>query len=444
MHPIVIIFVMILLCVFQFLFFQNKIGATGYCHPDEPFWISVSHRYFKKSFVERDFSPDFWQLSMNTFGSNTPHLAKYYIGAFIYFSGYHDNLYPEQIRKEVLSGKSDLLQKSRVASLIAGIACSSMVFLVFYYCFNFPVALLSWFLLVLHPIFFRFCQLCMLDIFALTTSMGFVFLSCFYVMSLAGNKSRLSQMLISFLLMFMMVSAIASKLSALIYAPAFFLFLCFFLLRYIRQNNLKTFMHIVSDRVFMNICRTLLLICILAPFLFIALNPFMYSKPFSRYHEFYPTKFHYLLNMNNIVRGLQEKFPDEALYTPLERMQGVMGNLMGSHGTCGQFFSNLLCRYADIFFMLAGVFYYLYWIRKCRHMRFFQLGLILYAYYFILIMLTLSVWTPLNWERFFMPGLIYVTGFEALGIYGGAKLLSTAIYAINKKGHPLNECPDTI
>lgn len=69
------------------LAYLPSLSSYDHFHRDEANWISISQFTFRAFVVDRDFQHQYWSLPLNTFGCYNPHIAKLLIGASLWIHG---------------------------------------------------------------------------------------------------------------------------------------------------------------------------------------------------------------------------------------------------------------------------------------------------------------------------------------------------------------------
>ncbi|MEJ5346692.1 MAG: phospholipid carrier-dependent glycosyltransferase [Chloroflexus sp.] len=350
------------------ILFSGSLDSYRVYHPDETFWIRSGQWTFQKMFIERDFSSIQWTKTytelFSHFGPRNPNLVKIIIGASLYWQGFTD--IPKVSWDWSLSTQANIdagnavprpeLSAGRYPIVLLTALTAGILFLIGF-CFSetfgwiYGLFIVGFFLS--HPLVEVLGKLAMLDIPAIFFSLVSVYCAWRGIHYRSGREafifgigSGLSSGL-----------AVSAKLNAgLVIISILIIGITNLYLRRTRNDILFILPNLI-----------------LPVLIFLVVNPQIW-------HDLL-TGIRVMLEHSQIIAARRSSRPNEALWTINDALRAFQARVFGDY------------------------FHLALWITGCLLMKANLKQNYPFVVYGFIVMAGVIAWTPLNWDRFYLPAV---------------------------------------
>jgi hypothetical protein len=402
------------LCIFIILESILLIGLSSLrCfHRDEVNWIRVSIYSFRTFFIDRDFFNEGWSKSFRSWGSYNPQVGKFIIGASLWLHRYRDFegvVHFEEYKHEDLEylieqgmgivPPPEELYAARLPIAILAAGTASLVFALATFAQRSALrgkgllgGVLASLFFFFHPLIQSFGRRAMLDIPALFFSTLAMALA---VMSGLAFIRRLRKrgLLLGIGTAIAVGLAISTKMNAVLIWPVVFLGAMGIASRHFERHGRASIR-------FLFVYAALLLGVPVA--VFVLSNPFLYRDPVSGTLH--------MLRLSKRVASYRPGFPDKALFTIIEKLEAFADLGFGP-------LERLFHREAiDILIVGIGIVVMGYvLLRGQQKMEATFIGAML-LWWTTVIGVGITLWTPLAWDRYYVPWTPIASVWEGVGV----------------------------
>jgi len=417
----IVIEVIVVGCLFLFSFMLLWPGMRQAAfHPDEAHKISES--YFFDLILNRDVANPRWQDDF--YARTNPPVGKYIMGAWLMLRGHHfdssglqdefERLWqrPDKLLKAV---PSPVLYSGRLLSMIFGVMCCLLTYALGRWAGGVATGVLSWVLLLFHPLFKDFCRLAMTDMILLTfmTMIVVVSITCMKLATaMSDSRQRPSKwqwlgaaFTCGALLPGIIIAlAAGTKLNG---ALSGILFLIVAFIGFVMQRMMKEGRQLNGPPAGLFFCMAVLG-AVLSVLFFIALNPYLYGNPVDK-----------LMELSAVYKDWMQKqmiSPGEPLFLWQQKVAA-----MGYYHFIQPFF--FLPGWRSFFQSAPGLFFFMTGVVVMiwRMVKSLTLGQVPETESVLLAWLVvygvgITAWIPVAWPRYFLPLCPMAALYTALGL----------------------------
>lgn len=383
-------------------------------HGDENHWLINSHKYFKLLFIYKNVSSKQW----GKFSAyDQPPVGKYVMGLALFIAGDKDEIQElEQMNSWDFSKDYDwnvangaippmkLLHAARLTMAILGIFTCLLIYYIGRSIFGLKTGIIASLLLAYNPLMVSCSRRAMPDALFLFFVTANIALIMFFYRSFLKQELQ-KTVVFAALIGINIALASATKLNGAI-TGVIFVFFCILILftKTIQYKSLKTtfkskLLKLKSDKELKILTGSLLISMLVAIIVFIAVNPYLYKQTLGR-------TINLVEHRASMANGQQKDNPDEALTYLSEKFNSVVRRTMfpGSY----VILSSILKIPIDLALFILGLIILLY--TEIKHIRnnckpSLRSIVILWA---IITFLSITVWLPLDWDRYYLPIVLCV------------------------------------
>ena len=384
----------LLLLIAYGILFSRNLDSLKYFHRDEQQWVRVGFIEFERYFIDRNYDYEAWEgSSIFTSASKfNPPAAKYIIGASLWLHGYRnlEPLPPWQEGKSVqwhleqgLLPPADELRAARLPIAILG-ACTAVIvaLIVWELLGSVPAAVVASLILAFNDNFAVHAHRAMLDVPALFFSAVVI-----YAVIKALRSARRSTAWVGVASLSMGL-AVSSKMNTLLVYGVLGVAALWLARRAWKRHDVR--------------CSavTLFLAGLAPAAVFLALNPYLWHNTGRGLRS--------LFRLSQIVAGYRPNFPRYALYSLGDKMHAFAKFAFPPQGSA---VSASDCMHL-ILFLAGAVVAARMFLRSQKGPLFgvlFVWGLIAFV--------GVVAWTPLAWDRYYLPWVPVAAVFEGIGAY---------------------------
>lgn len=363
-----------------------NLSSYSFYHLDEGFWIESSKYTFQKMFIERDFSKEqWWTQQLRSFGAVNPNLGKLIFGTALYVNGYREfRGLPKWDFKQsndwnIKAGNAAPPNELTVARFVVILITSLTVASLFTFTSSLPNRSMLGSLFVCitflsHPLVMVLGRQVMLDMPAIL----------FSVIAISAAHISVFQNSYKNIIIWSTVAAVFSGLAVSVKLNAALITITVLLIiitKLVHSREGKYIFPLITNLV-------------IPPILFFALNPQLWSIPVAGVNA--------MLAFGQSIADRRDVFTRDALWTISDRLIAFYQRIFGTPLNISLFVLGIALMFKDIKTMYPLLIYGLT----------SSLGVIL--------------WTPLNWDRYYLPFVPFfaiVIGF----------LISKAILSLRKQ-----------
>jgi len=383
---------LVTICVF--VLFSGKLESYRTYHGDETYWIRGGQWTFQKMFVEKIYSSELWveeyRRHFGSFGPATPNAAKLMIGAALYLHGHTtvplpitwnwSESFQENIKKGNAVPVAELVVARQVIVLVTALAAGFLFIIGFHlptanHQYSWITALLVVGIFLSHDLVGVLGKQAMLD-------MPIVLFSMIAIYAIWRGATTTSTTT-SDTLKWGIISGLCGGIAISVKLNAGLLLISLLAIGLINIYYSRS-----QQSMFL-----LLPIVLIPPVVFFLLNPQLWSD--------ISAGIRMMIEHSNIIAARRDRFTEAALWTIGDKVGAFQNRVFGD-------------SFNGILFLIG--FYLL-----LKHWR-QTYPLIVYG---VITMAGIIVWTPLNWDRYYLPAVpFYAISF---GYLVGKVLEATSI-----------------
>jgi len=391
-------------CLITLLF---RLGTYQYFHSDEANWARVSIFAFDRYFIERDWDDPGWSQSFRLFGKENPQVGKYLMGMSLWAYNYRtfDGVIPWNLKKglewhiqEGIAPSTDMLFAARLPIAILSAGTAALIYLLVVLTLdsrganNWPAfaGVAAAVLFITHPTIWQASHRAMVDMPVAFFSTLTVYLYILSTRVLVENRLKSA-------IVYCLLGGIASGLAISIKMNALPLLPFAIMLSFMTAIVLPQFRKWILLLLF-SVQLTLPWV------IFILTNPYLYPAPLSGIAT--------IFNYSRVITERAAQNPAIGILSLSAKWTNFVAETAGSLGNLAA-----ALRTVDLLLIVVGLLFVttLAWKSWNSHLSSFLTNVAILSWT-LLFGFAVLVWTPLTWQRYYIPWLIPALLLEGIGL----------------------------